>query len=157
RDQATLCRARPEPRVPNRSEVVDAAGGSGFAGDQMVKDRSWRWSDRRLPLQCLHPRAQAVQLNPQALEVLSAERQSSEQQWPAAAAAATGPDGLWPTQGCVAQSFRGGPAPARSQWLPARLSSRARTDPRCPAGAFDRTAEDCLYLESDVDQPDTFL
>jgi hypothetical protein len=110
--QTTLCCAGPEYCLPDRSADVDAARGPGSAGDQDATDGAGGGTDWRLSLQCLHPYAAAVQLDAQALEVLPAKCQPPEQQRETVAPAAPGPHGLWSSQGCVAQSFRGRAAPA---------------------------------------------
>jgi hypothetical protein len=55
---------------------------------KIMKTAPWRGADWCLSVQCLYPRAAALQLHTQTLEVLPAECESSEQQWETAAPAA---------------------------------------------------------------------
>jgi len=63
--------------------------------------------------------------------------------------------GLWPAQGCVRQSLRGGVAPAPRQCLQAYLPARARDHARPDACAPDRTTQNPFDLESNLVNEDT--
>ncbi len=143
-------RLRMQGVIVRGERLFSAAGGASFSGDPHLSHSAGHWSDRGLSLQCLHSYAEPLQHDPQALEVLPAECQSSQQQRQASAAAATRSLRLWPFEGCIAQSFRRCPARAPRQWLQASLSAGARDHARCDACAVDGAAQDRLDPARDV-------